>query len=80
MKYPTKKFTISCEMSERWIPQFLGMLKMMQTLGGLGGSRIVKFYSDGDGDYQPKFEWDKDLPKPAQAIDKSNDEYLYDAG
>ncbi len=79
MKYPTKKFTITCEMSERWIPQFLGMLKTMQQLGGLGGSRIVKFYSDGDGDYRPKFEWDKELPKPAKQEWK-NDEILYDAG
>ena len=57
MKYEVKEFTIKCKMNERWIPHFLGMLKSMERLGGLGGSRWVRFYSDGDGDYRPKFKW-----------------------
>ena len=49
------KFTIDCEMEERWAPFFLGMLRTMQMLGKLGGSRWLKFYSDGDGDFRPNF-------------------------
>ena len=87
MKYETKEFTIKCRMSERWIPCFLGMLKAMERLGGLGGSRWVRFYSDGDGDYRPKFEWDKELPTPAaprkaELLGDSprSDGYDFDAG
>ena len=51
MKFDKVTFTIECEMNKRWVPHFLGMLKYMQQLGGLGGSRKVSFYSDGDGDF-----------------------------
>lgn len=61
-------FTIKCTMKNRWIPHFLGMLKSMENLGRLGGSRWVRFYSDGDGDYRPKFEWDKELPEPKKPL------------
>jgi len=78
MKYENKEFTIKCKMNERWIPQFLGMLKLMERLGGLGGSRLVSFYSDGDGDYRPKFEWDETLSEPASPMDPHH--YMFDAG
>ncbi len=55
MKSQETTFTVTCTMRERWVPQFLGMLKYMEQLGGLGGSRKVTFYSDGDGDFRPKF-------------------------
>lgn len=59
------KFTIEVEMEERWVPSFLGTLALQQRLGGLGRSRHVAIFSDGDGDYRPKFKWDDDLlPKP----------------
>ena len=47
-------------MNERWIPHFLAMLKQMEYLGNIGSSKNVVFYSDGDGDFRPKFEWDVD--------------------
>lgn len=50
-----KKFTIEVELQDRWIPHFLSMLKYMQQLGNMGGSRMISFYADGDGDFQPKF-------------------------
>ena len=50
------KFTIECEMKKRWIPHFVGMLKIMQVLGGWGSSRVVGIFSDGDGDFRPKFK------------------------
>ena len=67
-------------MSERWIPHFLAMLKYMQQLGGLGGSRHICFYSDGDGDFRPKFEWDETLKSDAEPITDSDGDRLYDAG
>jgi hypothetical protein len=49
-----KELTITVRMKERWMPHFLSMLKYMEQLGGLGGSREVSFYADGDGDFRPK--------------------------
>ena len=81
------KFTITCEMEDRWVPQFLGMLEKMEYLGNVGASRRVAFYSDGDGDYRPKFEWDKSsLPEPFKAVGEdlkkspSDQGYFFDAG
>lgn len=50
-----KKFIIETEMEERWIPHFISMLSMMESLGDMGRSRRIQFYSDGDGDFRPKF-------------------------
>lgn len=67
-------------MNERWIPHFLGMLKYMQQLGSLGSSRKVGIYSDGDGDFRPKFEWAENLPTPAKEIHDNDGNKLFDAG
>lgn len=74
------KFKIECEMQDRWVPHFLAMLKYMQQLGGLGGSRKVTFYADGDGDFRPKFSWDKALPSDAKPRADEGGHRLYDAG
>lgn len=74
------KFTIECEMSDRWVSHFLAMLRYMQTLGGLGGSRKVSIYSDGDGDFHPKFKWDASLPSDAKPASNKDGDHLYDAG
>ena len=75
------KFTIEVDMPDRWVPQFLGMLKYMQVLGALGGSREIKFYSDGDGDFRPTFEWDEELPINIEgASDDGNGNRFFDAG
>lgn len=50
------KFTIHCEMSERWVDTFCSMLKRMEYNGNIGHSEEVTLYSDGDGDFRPKFE------------------------
>lgn len=50
-----KKFTIEVQMEERWIDYFMSMLNRMEYLGNLGASRTVSIYSDGDGDFRPKF-------------------------
>ncbi len=74
------KFTIEVEMKDRWVPHFLAMLKYMQQLGGLGGSRNVGIYSDGDGDFRPKFSWDASLPSKAEPKEDDDGNRIYDAG
>jgi len=76
----SKTFTIECSMEERWIPHFLAMLKYMQQLGGLGSSRNVTLYSDGDGDFRPKFQWDTSLPSDGKPIEDKDGDRTYDAG
>lgn len=67
-------------MNERWIPYFLGMLKYMEHLGNIGSSRKVSIYSDGDGDFRPKFDWEiKDIVKVEYEEDKYGNR-IYDAG
>lgn len=73
-------FTVTCTMRSRWVPHFLAMLKYMQQLGGLGGSRDITFRSDGDGDYRPKFEWDAALPSVAAPVRDNDGDRTYDAG
>jgi len=74
------KFSIEVDMPDRWVPQFLGMLAYMHRLGGVGSSRLLTFYSDGDGDFRPKFEWDKDLPVEINGMLDANGNRTYDAG
>jgi hypothetical protein len=74
-------FTITCTMRTRWVPHFLARLKHMQRLGGMGSSRWVHFYADGDGDFRPKFEWSEELPEETNPIrDTGDKEFWFDAG
>ncbi len=70
-------FMVKCTMGPRWVPQFLGMLRRMQYLGAIGSSREVTLYSDGDGDYRPKFEWIVDS-EPAEGL--GPEKRYFDAG
>ena len=75
------EFNIEVRMKSRWVPHFLGMLRYMQLLGGWGGSRLVSFVADGDGDFRPKFKWSDELPEPADpASTDGNGNNTYDAG
>lgn len=56
-----KRFHIDVDMEERWIPYFCSMLKKMEYNGNIGHSQIERFYSDGDGDFRPKFNFDIDF-------------------
>ena len=56
-------FNIKVTMNERWVDDFCSMLNWMQSCGNLGHSSIVGFYSDGDGDFRPKFEIDREDKK-----------------
>lgn len=80
-----KKFTISCEMEERWIPAFYSMLKRMEHDGAIGHSEKIGFYADGDGDFRPQFttddeiEYDIDLPEPWLYTNRQS-AHIFDAG
>jgi hypothetical protein len=77
------RFTVACSMKPRWIPHFLGMLKTMQRLGEIGASRVITFHVDGDGDFNPKFEWGIDVEpveREEQKIDDRQYGYFFDAG
>jgi hypothetical protein len=74
------EFVIHCKMRSRWVPHFLGMLRYMQQLGGLGGSRNITFRSDGDGDFRPKFQWHESLKSDAEPVRDNNGNRFYDAG
>lgn len=74
------KFRIECEMEDRWVPHFLAMLKKMEQYGGLGCSREVAIFVDGDGDFRPKFAWRKNLKDDAKPIKDNDGNVLYDAG
>lgn len=78
--YDNIEFSVECSMNKRWVSNFLGVLKSMQYLGSIGGSRRVTIYSDGDGDFRPKFLWPDDLPEPAEPIKNENGNVTYDAG
>ena len=74
-----EEIIIKAKIEERWIPHFLSMLKYMEELGNMGSSRQVCIYSDGDGDFRPKFEFDIDFEKKNPTADKGGDRF-YDAG
>lgn len=74
-----KDITIKAKMEERWVPPFLTMLAYMQHLGDVGSSREVGLYSDGDGDFRPKFSFDVDF-KMVEPVKDENGDHLYDAG
>ena len=74
-------FTITATMRERWAAQFIGLLKAMQTNGSVGHSEMLRFYSDGDGDFRPKFDIGGEGAKiePAEPCD-CGDSPMWDAG
>ena len=75
----TSEFTIKVKMQDRWIPQFLSMLQHMQYLGGIGSSREITFFSDGDGDFRPTFSWDIEC-ELADPLNDTDGKRYYDAG
>ena len=79
-----KTFNITCKMKERWIASFIKMLNEMERNGSIGHSECVGLYADGDGDFRPKFEYDKTLStigdKPKIIKNPSGQMTIYDAG
>lgn len=74
-----KTIHIEATMEERWLPYFLGMLDTMQGLGGIGASRMIQFYSDGDGDFRPTFDFKAGHITLAHGNERGNT-IFFDAG
>lgn len=79
MKEETTDFNIKVTMKNRWIPHFCSMLNYMEQMGNIGSSREVGIYSDGDGDFRPKFDFDIDY-KIVEPVSDNDGDVLYDAG
>jgi len=75
-----RTFLIKVTMRDRWIPHFIGMLKYMEQIGNIGASRRVSIYSDGDGDFNPKFKFLGVDVEPAPPVEDKHGHRLYDAG
>ena len=76
-----KTFSIEVTMEERWIDHFCSRLKYLARCGDVGRSEIVALYSDGDGDFRPKFEIGTDFNiTNSRASLARNVTTLYDAG
>lgn len=81
-----KKIIVSCEMEERWIDHFCSFLKRLQYNGEQGRSRLEGFYSDGDGDFRPKFSFltlEEAIVKDCEPIENINEirpKDYFDAG
>lgn len=80
-----KTFNIKVTMEERWINDFCSMLHWMQSCGKIGHSSITGFYVDGDGDFRPKFEIDREYDRTkgywkSDGAELPELEVLFDAG
>ncbi len=75
-----KTFNIEVTMSERWIDNFCSMLKYMERCGNIGHSALVGFYSDGDGDFRPKFKIDTEFNNVDGLKKEKIPSVIYDAG
>ena len=81
-------FNVKVTMNERWVNDFCSMLSWMQSCGDIGHSSLVGFYADGDGDFRPKFEIDREYEKKSgfwendyeEADRFPKSEVIYDAG
>ena len=79
------ELNIKAFIDERWVNDFCSMLKHMELCGNIGHSSVVAFYADGDGDFRPKFEFDKEYKKTNGYLSKDGKELpdievIYDAG
>ena len=79
-----RDFVIHCKMKERWIASFIKMLDSMSYCGSIGHSEFGCLYADGDGDFQPKFTYDKILvsigDEPKVVKNPSGQMTMFDAG
>jgi len=75
-----KEFTIKVKMEERWVPYFCSMLKYMEHLGSVGGSRTVGIYADGDGDFRPDFDFENIEYEDVDPVIDDYGDRVYDAG
>ena len=76
----TKRFTIDCEMSERWVNDFCSFLRQLERNGNIGHSSLIGFYADGDGDFRPKFSINVDYTETEGKETSWFPEIMFDAG
>ena len=79
------EFNIRVRMNERWVNDFCSFLKYMESCGNMGHSAPIAFYADGDGDFRPKFEIDREFEQTEGAWEKDginlpDPEVMFDAG
>ena len=76
-------FNVKVTMDERWVDDFRSMLHKMYMNGAMGHSSVIGFYADGDGDFRPKFEFDREFHAkpgiPGRDIFRKP-EVMFDAG
>ena len=76
-------FNIKVTMDKRWVDDFCSFLRTVEEYGFIGHSGLVGFYADGDGDFRPRFEIDRQFKKkpgiPGNDIFKKP-EIMFDAG
>ena len=80
-----KKFTIDCEIPDRWVNDFCSFLRQLEYKGNIGHSSLIGFYADGDGDFRPKFTISTDWERTEGIWNKPGNklyapEVLFDAG
>ena len=75
-----KRFTIDCEMPERWVNDFCSFLRQLERNGNIGHSSLIGFYADGDGDFRPKFNINVDYTKTEGRDTSLSPEVMFDAG
>lgn len=76
----TKRFTVDCEMPERWVNDFCSFLRQLERNGNIGHSSLIGFYADGDGDFRPKFSINVDYTKTEGRGTSLSPEVMFDAG
>lgn len=74
-----RKFKINVQMDDRWVPYFMSMLKRMEHDGNIGHSEKVTLFSDGCGDFRPKFYTNIDF-ELMDPIEQNSRSTTYDAG
>lgn len=75
-------FNIKVTMKDRWVNDFCTMLKYMERCGNIGHSALIGFYADGDGDFRPEFEIDREfeMTKGDHSYKSVKPEVIFDAG
>lgn len=66
------ELNIKATIPDRWVPQFVAMLAEMEQLGNIGSTKSLVFYSDGDGDFKPKFEFTDKRGNPIADVEDIN--------
>ena len=51
-----KEIKIKMKLEEECIPTFIAFLEELEYNGNIGHSEIIGIFSDGDGNFRPKFE------------------------